>query len=291
MDLHWKIDNVQVQTISWCNRCCPFCPSQKIDRRRELMPLETYKCVLNELASIGFSGRFSPYLMGEPLLDDRIPQFIGMASTILPRAKLLLQTNGDALTIEKGIAMFDNGLHKLVINCYDGRDNHVEKMRAIGRQLAKCLPECRCIRADFHWMIRPEHPGRIAREIVIEDKTHWTRDGQDNWAGNVPGIKVPREPLKRSCFRPFKQLFVHHSGNVVLCCCDWKGEVVFGNLREARLIEVYDGPIANKYRANLTQKDRGMALCKACDFRGNHPLGWRLIWHALGVINRIQQER
>ncbi len=291
MDTNWSIDNVQVQTISWCNRCCPFCPSQKIPRTRELMTLETYQCVLRELASIGFSVRFSPYLMGEPLLDKRIPDLIGMASHMLPKAKLLLQTNGDALTIEKGLAIFKGGLHKLVINCYDGRDKHVEKMRDIGRQLAERIPGCRFIKADFHWMIRPERPDHITREIVVEDKTRWTKDGQDNWAGNVPGIEIPKEPLRRSCFRPFRQLFVHYNGNVVLCCCDWQGEVVFGNLRESSLVELYEGPTAREYRTKLAQKNRRIKLCEVCDFRGNHPLGWRLTWHALALLNRVLEQR
>ncbi len=119
MSYPWEINHVQVQTISWCNRSCAFCPSQKFPRKLEFMSLETYQRVLDELASLGFSGRFSPYLQGEPLLDNRMPQLVAMARQTLPQAKILIQTNGDALTVEKGLALFEAGLHKLIVNCYD----------------------------------------------------------------------------------------------------------------------------------------------------------------------------
>ena len=135
----WNIQNVQVQTISWCNRNCEFCPSQKFERKPNLMTVETYQRVLDELASIGFTGRFSPYLQGEPLLDKRMPELLAMTRKTLPLAKILIQSNGDLFTLEKGEALFRNGLHKLIINSYD--DN--------GRQAT-----CEAARCSAAWPVR-----------------------------------------------------------------------------------------------------------------------------------------
>ena len=60
MDQHLAIRHVQVQTISWCNRKSVFCPSQKFAIEHAMMPLDCYSRVLDELAAIGFKGRFSP---------------------------------------------------------------------------------------------------------------------------------------------------------------------------------------------------------------------------------------
>ena len=84
MPCDWIIQHAQVQTISWCNRSCEFCPNQKYERKREIISFETYKRVLDELAALGFSGRFSPYLQGEPLLDTRLPELVSMALECLP---------------------------------------------------------------------------------------------------------------------------------------------------------------------------------------------------------------
>jgi MoaA/NifB/PqqE/SkfB family radical SAM enzyme len=269
----WEINHVQVQTISWCNRSCPFCPSQKFPRKLEFMSLETYQRVLDELASLDFSGRFSPYLQGEPLLDTRMPELVAMARHTLPRAKILIQTNGDALTVKKGLALFEAGLHKMIVNCYDKDSAQVFQRRNLIREIIKKQPAVRYTRNGFmhtfNRMIVPEHPEQIRPEIAIEDKTWWKEDTAENWAGNITG-SLP-EPLKESCRRPFNQLYVHYNGNVVLCCCDWKGEVVYGNLMEDSLVEVFSGPVATRYRENLAQKNRKMKLCEVCNYRGDYP--------------------
>ncbi len=270
------IENVQVQTISWCNRSCEFCPSQKFDRKPHLMTLETYQRVLDELASIDFSGRFSPYLQGEPLLDKRMPQLIEMTRKTLPRAKILIQSNGDFLTAEKGEELFRSGLHKLIINAYDSNGNRAATLDQIADELTRRVPGLSRLKGDFQTMIRPEPKGKFKREILIEDKSWWRRDSQDNWAGNVPGMPLLKAPLDRYCFRPFEHLSVHYTGNVVLCCCDWKGEVVLGNLTETSLPEILSGEVATMYRNNLAHKNRRMKLCERCDFRGKHPLTTRI---------------
>lgn len=278
-----KIDHVQVQTINWCNRSCAFCPCQTYPSKLELMSLETYQRVLDELAALDFSGRFSPYLQAEPLLDKRLPELVAMARQALPRAKLLIQTNGDVLTVEKGLALFEAGLHKLVINCYDNAEQ-VSRMQGLVREIVGRRADLRFIKGRFARLIRPEPHGQIKREISIEDKTWWKADSVSNRAGNIPGA-LP-EPLRKSCFRPFKQLYVHFNGDVILCCCDWKGEVVFGNLMQESLPEVYSSPIAREYRENLAKKNRKLKLCEVCDYRGKHLLWDRLMLMTYRIINR-----
>ncbi len=287
----WKIEHVQTQTISWCNRSCSFCPSQKFDRKPQLMSLETYQRVLDELASLGFSGRFSPYLQGEPLLDKRLPQLVGMASAALPNAKLLIQTNGDFLTVDRGLALFEAGLHKLIINCYDDQGDQVTRIRELVGTMLNNNPDIKYCKGNFRRMTRFEPAGHISREICLEDKASWQTDTQENWAGNVPDIPRLQEPLNQWCRRPFSQLYVHYNGNVVLCCCDWKGEVVFGNLNEASLTEVFSSPIATRYRENLAKKNRRMKLCELCNYPGKSPVLYSLKYYLNrmiygGLLNR-----
>ncbi len=289
MIFDWTIRHVQVQTISWCNRSCAFCPSRKYERRREFMTFETYERVLSELAALGFSGRFSPYLQGEPLLDRRLPQLVSMARERFPHARLLVQTNGDALNVRKGLALFDAGLSKLIINCYDNHNGRADKLRKTVREITAGASDIKYVRGGFGMMIRPEGFRSPRREITIDDKRHWTKDSEENWAGNVPGIHLVKEPLKASCIRPFQQLYVHANGDVVLCCCDWKGDVVFGNINDAGLVEIFSGPVATMYRENLKNRNRLMKLCDVCDYRGNYPLSYRLFFQAANFVNRLSE--
>ena len=270
--------HVQVQTVSWCNRGCAFCPSRKFPREAKLMEMAAYERILGELASEGFAGRFSPYLQGEPMLDPRMAERVARARARLPEAKILIQSNGDLMTVEKGEELFRMGLHKLILNCYDDEGGRLEGLRNLAKELARRVPGLEVLtRGEFGRMALGTEAGEIRKQIAVTDKTWWKHDSMENWAGNVPSIPPLVRPLRRSCFRPFEQLYVRWNGDAVLCCCDWKGEVVLGNLLERPLREVFNSEVAARYRRSLERKDRNLPLCRSCDFKGAHPWGERML--------------
>ena len=98
-------DNIQIQTIEFCNLKCDFCPNHyliwdRLDDKRngtpyKLMSIEDYTKLIKNLADLNYSGRISPYLMNEPLMDkDRMVEIIGIAKEYLPNSYLTFNTNG-----------------------------------------------------------------------------------------------------------------------------------------------------------------------------------------------------
>src|SRR5918999_3500602 len=77
---------IQIQTVSWCNRSCAFCPSGKFPVPKTYMPLEVYHRIIDQLHDLDFSGRISPYLMNESLLDKRLPDLITYARRRCPQS-------------------------------------------------------------------------------------------------------------------------------------------------------------------------------------------------------------
>ena len=73
---------------------------------------------------LNFQGRFSPYLMNEPLLDkDRIVEFIRIAKKYLgPKVFIQMDTNGTGLTKEFLGNMISAGLNRLQIDDYFNDD-------------------------------------------------------------------------------------------------------------------------------------------------------------------------
>jgi hypothetical protein len=54
-------------------------------------------------------------------------------------------------------------------------------------------------------------------------------------------------------------------GRVSLCCFDAKGEVVFGDLKEQTLREVYTSPEWVRYRETHGRGEKkGLRLCEGC---------------------------
>jgi hypothetical protein len=231
------------------------------------MAQKTYSAILRELSVIGFNGRFSPYLMNEPLLDKRMPALLKEARHTLPKCVLFLSTNGDALTPETGIAMLNAGLDKLLVNNYDADHHRTQRLRSIIDRIVKAVPSADCWEANNieDVLLASRGNGPV---IALNDASSWTVEDMTNRAGNVPGATTPQEPLKKGCYRPFKQLYVRFNGDCVLCCCDWKGEVVFGNIESGSLEEIYASEVAQHYRANLARGNRDLPLCRLCDSCG-----------------------
>lgn len=225
------------------------------------MSVEAFDHVLDALASVGFRGRLSPYCMNEPLLDRRLPELVARARAVLPQVRMLLQTNGDALRPELGIRLLEAGINRMIINVYDREE--VARFRAMAWEMSHAD---RGISATGYL-----GRGRLtasSRQVQVRDCTIYDEGNLTNRAGNVNGSTVA-QPLKLGCDRPFSQLYVRHDGDVVLCSCDWKAEVVYGNLLTQSLDEVWHGPVARHYRERLARKDRNMKLCAACDYRGS----------------------
>jgi 2-deoxy-scyllo-inosamine dehydrogenase (SAM-dependent) len=56
--------SIAIETSSWCNRRCAFCPNSVSPRSKseEFMPLDLIEKVLNDLAAIGYRKRVELYI-------------------------------------------------------------------------------------------------------------------------------------------------------------------------------------------------------------------------------------
>ena len=115
---------IQIQTVSWCNRSCTFCPSGKFPVDKVFMPVEVYHRVINQLQAVNYAGRVSPYLMNESLLDKRLPDLITYTREQCPESWIAINTNGDALSERLLERLFDAGLNSLDVNAYDSPAQH-----------------------------------------------------------------------------------------------------------------------------------------------------------------------
>ena len=89
-----------------------------------------------------------------------------------------------------------------------------------------------------------------------------------NRAGNVPHSRRLDAPLPLGCERPFQQMYINYRGEAVLCCNDWRFEVIMGNTTETTLQDIWTNANYRAYRQNLQRQNRAMPLCSTCDYKG-----------------------
>lgn len=243
-------DVVSIQTKTGCNYSCPFCPGNKPGRGlyggappgAEMDPA-ILKDIAGQLSRSGFRGRISPDLLNEPLMDERLVEFVSILKRGCPRAFLFIQTNGSLLDRSLIMELIDAGMDEIYVNDYT--EGHVVLDRLASMPLGK----------GYRAHITPE--GRSFKERL------------SNRAGNVGIYPVPGEPLRIPCIKPFRQISIAYDGKAILCCQDWQFSQVMGDLSGETLLGIWAGEKYVRVRNGLLNSDRANnALCARCDFSG-----------------------
>jgi len=197
-----------IECSAFCNRRCRWCSNASYPRsKQKLLSPQLYESILNQLASIGWSGKMV-YSSGysEPLAEPGFIARVRKAREALPRAMLHTHTNGDYLTRELINELAAAGLTNLYVMAYDSRaqvDGWAKKLRI-------SLP---ATRDEPDWY---ELEGRQGRMNVRVTWRNFAANGT-NRGGLVPDLGSPEE-RQVPCFEPSWHFVIEHTGKVVPCC-------------------------------------------------------------------------
>lgn len=238
--LSHSIASVNMETYCFCNRKCYFCFFHERFPKREqgIMEEKTYKKIIDGLVKINFCGRVSPHNYGEPLMDKRLPSLIEYTRKKLPNCFIYIATNGDFLTDQLFRTLINKGVDHFFITDYDDKE--------------KPFLQYISVKCPIHVTLRK------SKFIKQYDR-----------AGKIYNRKLA---LSNPCLRPSSQLLVNWKGDVILCCNDFYGDFVIGNVNDADLMDIWHSPKFNHYREMLRRGERSkISLCKYCDNEGDIP--------------------
>ena len=234
-----EIDNIEIETINRCNNDCSFCPvnvhSDK--RKRTVMSRELFYKIIDDLADINYNGVVSLYSNNEPLLDERIYEFVEYVKQKLPYAKQDLYTNGILLNHER-LDRLSKCVDKLVIDIYS-EQNEVPK--------------------NMLWLNEYDDKDNVVAILRNKNQILTSR------GGNSPN-KLCLQTYESFCVYPFRQLVIRSDGKVSKCCHDAYGEVTLGNLNTQSISEIWNGNAFKNLRKAMIDKGRcEIKSCQNCD--------------------------
>lgn len=278
-------DRLHIQTHSWCNAGCIFCPYSRIAREKPMgrMSWELYTKIIDEASQYNLQ-RCALLLMNEPLLDHDLPRKIRYAKDRFPeRTEVMITSNGSVLSDEKIKGLIDSGLDRIKISI-QGLDPAVYEYTMGKLQYDRTIEGVRrLIRAVRQ--SKSKKP-RVVLSIVATGsnikevrrfKRYWRLRGVkatsvifENKAGNVElrggelapaGLRSPQ-----TCFRPFRTSYILWNGDVILCCSDWGREVILGNVQRQSIREIWHGNPANDVREAIRHWDLETLppICRSC---------------------------
>ena len=263
-------DIVQIESTNLCNAKCVFCPRDEMHRQQGIMDMDLYRKVVDECAALGITHvRMHNY--GEPFLDRRLVEKVRYAKT-RGIAEVGMISNGSLITPEIAQGLIDAGLDAINISVdasgketfertrvnldYDVVTENIRTLARLRREAGRTRPKL--ILSFVRQQGSAEEQTFIDTWRAIADKIHIT--DLHNWAGTLHGHSDVAYP----CYRLWLTFTVLWDGRVSLCCADFDGRHVLGDLRTSTIRDVWNSPA---YRAVRRQhlESGGPEICRSCD--------------------------
>jgi hypothetical protein len=285
----FRLKYVSLEAHTVCNQSCYFCPVSIAPRADYFMPTELYERILSELAAYRddieavFMINYNEPTADRRFLDQvRAIKHVGLAPAVL--------TNGSGLTPDRIDALVEmGGLRMLSVNLSTLDGERYQRDRG-GDHLAQVLRNLEHARDK-----------RLAEQMDIvvlgtgnEDHLRDFSAITDRFAGSLFTVKyfevmdragylqiglkpaVPDRPLcgcDNVGSRPLQHIHITPQGKCVLCCEDYDGRYVVGDLTTESVHEVLSGPamaLMRRWVYGLEQAPRDF-ICHRCVFALTRP--------------------
>jgi pyruvate-formate lyase-activating enzyme len=280
---------VAVETTNYCNAKCVFCPNALLKRGRAHMSDSLFESIIEQCREFRL-GAIEPFLQGEPFSDPKIMSRLEMIHRRLPDTKLRLYSNGHALTPARTDALMEFGIDHLYISL---NTTDPDRYRAdIGLDLGRTM-------RNLRYLSDPQRRARVARNITFrmlrdaetslaeqdafikfckESGVRHFIVGLFNYKGEMQsGLPIPNFPCEH-----MDRLDILSNGVVTLCCMDQEGEFAWGDANRERILNIYRGAVACRYRQMLgSGRRRQIPPCDTCN----------LFWPGFGGLNPWQKAR
>ena len=269
---------VQIESTNICNAKCVFCPRDEMHRRQGVMSFDLFKKIVDECAELGIT-HVRVHNYGEPFIDRRLVEKVRYAKS-KGIQEVGMISNGSLISEEVARGMIEAGLDAINISIdaggrdvfestriglkYDKVIGNVERLVRLRAELGRRRPKL--ILSFVRQNNSEDERAFIEHWKAIADKIHIT--DLHNWAGTLNRESDVNYP----CYRPWLTFTVLWDGRVSLCCADFDGRTVLGDLNTSTIQEVWNAePYRNARRMHL--ESGGPEICRSCDLpRKDSPL-------------------
>ncbi|MFH0986887.1 MAG: radical SAM/SPASM domain-containing protein [Candidatus Micrarchaeota archaeon] len=277
------------ESTNFCNLRCVMCSYNTMSRKKEHMLMDIFKRVIDQCKE---HTRFLTLNnMGEPLLNPNLSEMIKYAKS--KGVKVGFSSNAVVLDEKNAKMLIEAGLDTLLIS-FDGLDAKTyESIRVGGKfeEVKKNVINFLKLRREMN----SKNPHTIVQMIKMkkteggeeEYKKFWEDAGADivlikpfgTWGGQVKGVEtLAKDEQKlfdpnrnrKPCQWLWRNMLVLNNGDVTVCCQDYNGKYVVGNMMKNTLDEIWNGPKMQTIRKQHISGQFNNGLCDNCrDWLGN----------------------
>ena len=284
---------VTIEITNACNSDCIMCPRQSMTRPVKNMDFELYKKIIDDCGKVGVK-IIQPFNFGEPLMHNRLGEFIRYAKEHT-KSRIQISTNAALLNSEKAMELLNSGLDRINIDIdgftkdtfekvrknldFDRVVENTEKFIELKKKLNKHIfttvsiinmDETSGEIAEFKRYWKP----RVDRVLDVKYNT-WTGsvENRNNFINNSKRFNCP-------CKMLWDQMVILQDGKVALCCLDYDGKVIVGDMKNESILNIWNGKILNNLRQKqIKLKFDEISTCRACNqYIYMEGTQWQYMW-------------
>ena len=266
---------VRIESTNMCNADCVTCPREEMTRKPGTMEMDLYEKIIRECSRYKIRC-LHLHNFGEPLLDKLLSERIRIAKKAgLKRVKII--SNGSLLTEEKTRELIESGLDELKISIDGHSPETFEKIR-------KKLKYADVVENIRQFIKIRDGQGSATPRLTLNFVRSKDNQSEEKafiqyWRGKVDSISIDKvhnwgiqylNPLKKSvirkpCLRVWNTFTVLWNGDVALCCLDYDGKVILGNLEQESFQDIWQGEKLRRIRQYHIQADLSqIPICENC---------------------------
>ncbi len=209
---------------------------------------------------------------GEPLIDPNLEEKVRLAKAAGVK-KVKFFSNGSLLTEERSRALIDAGLDEIAVS-FDGETpDEYERIRTplrfdtVINNIKNLIALKNAAKSPLRIRIACCTTGNIAETIALlpqEGIDKFSFGKTHSWAsGDGAAVKKIRKP----CSRVWHTFTILANGQVALCCLDYDGKVILGDVASGQTIkEIYNSPPYRRIRRlHATGGQNAISLCAMCE--------------------------
>ncbi len=283
-----------IEPTNICNLKCPLCPTaHNMLRKKGTLGLEEFKYMVDDIAPVTKSINMN--FAGEPLLNKDIFKMSKYAES--KGIKTMLSTNTTILDRYLD-EIFESEISRMIV-CLDGASKETHESYRIGSDFERIKENIRLlcrekkgrnlakpqITLQFVVMKHNEHEVgdiiEIARSLGVDNlnlKTvslgswvnvdkrvqlakKWLPSNQEYSRYEIKDETPQVKSRPKICGWLFQSVILWN-GDVTMCCYDFNGEIVIGNIFKEPFQKIWNSARYKKIRKDIVRRE--LELCKKC---------------------------
>jgi len=215
----------------------PQCPVSQM-KEKNILPLKVIEKLFDELKVLNYKKGLWPFCYSEPLIDPRFFSVAKMFQDKLPDARIALYSNGFFMSKTLLEELDKLNVVQIIFSVYTPQD--LERLTELSewKNTTKLKIKVRLAR-------------RYPMTKRMNDKMCW----------------YDRDPViyDKECRAPYSYLTINSSGDIIICCHDYKAMHKFGNIKTESIKDIMLSDKMIDTYVSLINKERSkFFLCARC---------------------------